>query len=222
MARAETRADTLARLRDMAVVPVIRTPTADLAERVADWLAQAGMRTVEITLTTPGALDLIRRLRTSSDLLVGAGTLRHEADAVAAIYAGAHYLVSPARVAGMAARAADADVACVMGAYTPSEVLAAHQDGADAVKVFPVGSAGGPSYVKALRAVFPDIAFAPTGGITPETVADYLRVGCAFVGVGGRLVDVAAVAEGRRDVIEAAARAALASVTSFRNQESGS
>ena len=107
-----------------------------------------------------------------------------------------------------AERAAEADVPCVMGAFTPSEVLAAHATGVDAVKVFPVSAGGGDSYIKALRSVFPDIVLAPTGGITPETVGEFLRAGAAFVGVGGKLVDPVAVADGRRDVVEIAARTA--------------
>lgn len=214
-----SRSEILASLKDFAVVPVVRTPSEAMAETVIEWLAAAGMQTVEVTLTTPGAITLIGRLRTNTNLLVGAGTVRSESDAARACGAGAHYLVSPAFVAGMTDRAAAADVPCVMGAFTPTEIATAHAAGADAVKVFPVSSGGGASYIRALRSVFPDIVLAPTGGITPETVAEFLTAGAAFVGVGGNLVNTTAIADGRRDIVEAAARTALASVQTARNQE---
>jgi len=207
------------RLRQLAVVPVVRTPTEEAAYRVIHWLVNAGLGTVEITLTTPRALELIQRLRRETDLLIGAGTLRNAADARDAIDAGAQYLVSPAFVAGMAVIAAEAEVPCVMGALSPTEVLAAHAAGADAVKVFPVSAVGGAAYIKALRSVFPDIILAPTGGIAPQDVATFLNAGAAFVGVGGNLVDPRAIAEGRRDAIEAAARTALASAQSHQEKE---
>lgn len=203
----------LDRLRALAVVPVVRTSEAEHATRAVAWLAEAGVGTVEITLTTPGALDLIARLRAETELLVGAGTLRHAKDVARAREAGAQYLVSPAIVPGLAEAAGD--VPLVMGALTPTEVLAAHAAGAAAVKVFPVSACGGPAYLRALKSVFPDILLAPTGGVTPDNTGDYLAAGATFVGIGGNLVEEAALSAGNKTAIQSAARNALAAVTRF-------
>lgn len=208
--------DILQLLSHMAVVPVIRTPEKQLALRACTWLAEAGIGTAEITLTTPGALELISHLRSHTDLLVGAGTILSEADARAAIDAGAQYLVSPVCLSALADAAAG--TALIMGAMTPSEVFAAHQAGAAAVKIFPASTCGGPSYIRALRAVFPKIIMAPTGGVTPANAADYLAAGAAFTGIGGNLVDVAALRAGDKSIIQGAARQALHTIETFRKK----
>ncbi len=198
------------------VVPVVRTPTAALAARAVSWLKEAGLATFEITLTIPGALDLVEQLAADPALLVGVGTVLEREQATASIRAGARYLVSPAVCPEIVAPCRDAGVACVLGAATPGEVLAAVRAGSDAVKIFPVSSLGGAAHVRALKAVFPQVLMAPTGGIGVEQVAEYLRAGSAFVGVGGKLVDVAALERGEREVIAGAARTALAQVESAR------
>ncbi len=198
----------------MAVVPVIRVPEASLALTAAEWLSEAGIGTAEITLTTPDALTVVRKLRDETDLLIGVGTLRHADDARRAIDAGAHYLVSPGAVAGLIDAAGPVPV--LMGALTPTEVTAVHNAGAAGVKVYPASACGGASYLKALSAVFPDITLVPTGGVTPSNVADYLASGAAFVGIGGNLVDVPALRKGDRAAIQAAAREALDAAARFR------
>jgi len=198
------------------VVPVVRTPTAELALRAVEWLKGAGIVTFEITLTIPGALEVIRELAADPALHVGAGTVLDASEARTAMKAGARYVVSPAVCADIVAPCRGSEVPCVLGAATPTEVVAAVRAGADAVKIFPVSSLGGIAHVRALKAVFPEVAMAPTGGIALDEIAGYLGAGAAFVGVGGRLVDVAALERGARDAVESAARTALAQVAAAR------
>jgi 2-dehydro-3-deoxyphosphogluconate aldolase/(4S)-4-hydroxy-2-oxoglutarate aldolase len=198
------------------VVPVVRTPDPELALRAVSWLKGAGLATFEITLTIPDALELVRELAADPVLHIGVGTVLDAVQARACVDAGARYVVSPALCVDVVAPCRDAGVPCVLGAATPSEVLAAHRAGSDAVKIFPVSSLGGAAHVRALKAVFPDLVLAPTGGIGVEDIAAYLRAGAAFVGVGGKLVDVAALERGDRDAIAAAARTALAQVAAAR------
>ena len=198
------------------VVAVVRTPDAALASTAVAWLREAGVCAVEITMTIPGALDVMREVSREPDLVLGAGTVLDAADAVACLEAGARFVVSPALCEDAVAPCKEAGVPCVLGAATPSEVLRAVRAGSSAVKIFPVSSLGGVSHVKALKAVFPDVALAPTGGIGVDAVGDYLAAGAAFVGVGGRLVDVAALRRGDRPAIQDAARTALAQVAAVR------
>lgn len=200
----------LARLRAEVVVPVVRTHTIATAETAVRWLREAGFTVFEITWTVPDAAGLIRALAADPALLVGAGTVPDAQAAGAAIDAGARFLVTPwvdPAVIGVArARGAVA----LPGTMTPTEVRAALAAGADAVKVFPASSAGGPGHVRALRSVFPDVAFCPTGGVDAKTAPDYLAAGAAFVGVGGKLVDEARIKAGDRDAITRAAQELLA------------
>lgn len=211
-----TRHTALQVLVQHGVVPVVRTPDAALARRAVTWLRDAGLATFEITLTIPDALDLVRDLATDPASHVGVGTVLDAAQARASVAAGARYVVSPAVCTDVIAPCHEAGVPCVLGAATPSEVLAAVRAGADAVKIFPISSLGGAAHVKALKAVFPDLLLAPTGGIGVSEIAAYLRAGAAFVGVGGKLVDVAALEGGDRDAVTTAARDALAQVAAAR------
>ena len=215
------RTATIAPLVAAGVVPVVRTTGPEAAERAILWLAAAGMTVIEITLTVPGALELIEQHRSDGGAAIGAGTIRTPADVDEALRAGARFLVSPAFVEGMAEACAEAGIPAVIGALTPSEVLRAHGAGADAVKVFPVGNIGGAKYVKVLRSIFPDIALAPTGGIAVDEIGSYLNAGADFVGLGGNLVDETALKGGHREIVEAVAREALAQVKQFRFKEHG-
>ncbi len=199
----------LERLRAARVVPVVRTPTAALAATAVGWLREAGLTVFEITLTIPDAQALIRELAADPALLIGAGTVPDRAAAEACLDAGARFIVSPWVDASLAAPCAAAGAAFLPGALTPTEVRAALAAGADAVKIFPASSVGGPAHVAALRSVFPGVAFCPTGGIGVGDVAAYLGAGAAFVGMGGALVDAKRIAAGDRAAIVAAARAVL-------------
>ena len=174
------------------VIPVLRLPTRAGAESAIDCLVEAGFRTVELTLTTPGAIELIAALRrhTGADFLVGAGTVLDLDTAKACLKAGADYLVSPCVVAGMGKLANDAGKAALLGGFTPTEVLAAWREGAAVVKVFPAAT-GGPSHLAALP-------LCPTGGVSAANLLDYFKAGAAVVGIGNNVIDQKALAAGDR------------------------
>lgn len=197
------------RLAGARIIPVIRTSTAAHAATAVAWLREVGISTVEITLTTPDAVALIRTLAADPGLLVGAGTVPDAEAARACLAAGAQFLVTPWVDTEVCTVARAAGAAMLPGAFTPTEVRAALSAGADAVKIFPASS-GGSAHLKALRSVFPGVAFCPTGGVDPRNTAEWFAAGAAFVGMGGKLADEALIAAGDKPALQAAARAALA------------
>ena len=186
--------ETLVRRR---VIPVLRLATHEATAAAIECLVEAGFGTVELTLTTPGALTLLTDLRKRMDgaFLVGAGTVLDLDTAKRCIDAGADYLVSPCMVAGMARLAHDTKRAALIGGFTPSEVLAAWREGAQIVKVFPASSGGSP-HLQAIHAVFPEIQLCPTGGVSTANILDYYKAGAAVVGVGNNIIDQKALAAG--------------------------
>jgi 2-dehydro-3-deoxyphosphogluconate aldolase/(4S)-4-hydroxy-2-oxoglutarate aldolase len=196
------------RLISLRVIPVLRLPTRASAEAAIDCLVDAGFNTVELTLTTPDAIELIAALRrrAGADFLVGAGTVLDLEVAKACLDAGADYLVSPCLVAGMGRLANDTGRAALAGGFTPGEVLAAWREGAAIVKVFPAAT-GGPAHLGALHAVYPDIPLCPTGGVSLSNMGDYFNAGAALVGVGNNVIDRESLAKGDHGkVIEHARR----------------
>ena len=183
-----------ARLAAQRVVPVLRLASVKETRFAVDCLVEAGFACIELTLTTPGAVELIAELRArmGPEASIGAGTVLDLASTERCIAAGADFLVSPCMVAGMAARAHAAGRVALIGGYTPGEVLAASREGADIVKVFPAAS-GGPAHLGAIHAVFPGIALCPTGGVSLANMQDYFAAGAAFVGVGNNIIDSAAL-----------------------------
>ena len=192
------------------VIPVLRLASRKDAESAIDCLIEAGFATVEVTLTTPGALELIGGLkrREQGNLLVGAGTVLDLDSARACLDAGADYLVSPCLVPGMGKLAADAGSAALSGGFTPGEVLAAWRDGSAIVKIFPAAT-GGPSHLAALHAVFPEIPLCPTGGVSTTNMLEYFTAGAAVVGIGNNVIDREALARGDRAAVVAHARSFL-------------
>jgi len=182
------------RLLAARVIPVLRIDSVERARSVIDCLLEAGFTTVEIALTTPGAVQLIAdlRSRTAQTFLVGAGTVLDDQQARQCLDAGADYLVSPCTTPGIAALAHEAGRAVLLGAFTPSEVHAAVREGSDIVKLFPASS-GGPSHLAALRAIFPDVVFCPTGGVDAGNMAAYFKAGAALVGIGNSIIDFEAL-----------------------------
>lgn len=204
------------RLAESVVVPVLRMAEKAHAATAVRVLAETGIDAFEITMTTPGALDLIAELCAHGDALIGAGTVTTAEAATDCIAAGAGFIVSPVVLPEVARACIQRGVPCYLGAATPTEVLAAHRAGAAAVKIFPATQLGGPAYLRAIRAVFPDIEMMPTGGIGPDNIAAYLAAGAFCVGMGGKLADEKAIAEGRLDEVAGAARALLGRVASLR------
>lgn len=207
--------DIARRLKAARIAPVIRTATESAARRGIALLAEEGFDLFEVTLTTPGALSVVADLVREPTLCVGVGTILETEQAKAAIDAGAAFLVSPAFVPGLAELGRAADVPVALGAATPTEAIRAHADGAAFVKVFPAAQLGGPAFIKALRSVFPAIDFMPTGGIEAAELGAYFAAGAVCVGMGGRLVNDAALTAGDDGAIRDAARAVRAALTAI-------
>jgi len=189
-------------IEKVGIVPVIRASSAEQARFAADCVAKGGVPIVEITMTVPGAVEVIRELvKAMPQVLVGAGTVLNEGSARQCADAGAQFLVTPGFNAPTVAAARERDLLIMVGALTPSEIMAASDSGADFVKVFPCGSMGGPKYIQALRGPFPRVPFVPTGGVNLETAADYIRAGAAALGVGGEMISNDALKARDGDVI---------------------
>jgi 2-dehydro-3-deoxyphosphogluconate aldolase/(4S)-4-hydroxy-2-oxoglutarate aldolase len=198
-----SKAEVIKQIKDIGVIPVVRATSADEAMRAIDAIREGGISILEITMTVPGAVDLIARVsnRYGSEVLVGAGTVLDPEIAAACISNGAQFIVSPALNSETIARCRELDVTVMPGALTPTEVVQAWDAGADFVKVFPAGAVGGPSYLKALKAPLPNIELVPTGGVSLKTAADFIKAGAAALGVGADLVDLKAIREGQASLI---------------------
>jgi 2-dehydro-3-deoxyphosphogluconate aldolase / (4S)-4-hydroxy-2-oxoglutarate aldolase len=207
----------LERLAAVPLVAILRAAGAGRFLEVGRVLYEAGVRGIEVTLTSEGALEAFGRLREElpGDALLGVGTVRSVADAELAVAAGAGYLVAPDLRPEVVGWAVERGLPVVPGALTPTEVAAAWAAGATAVKVFPVSAVGGPAYVKALRAPLPEVPLVPTGGVGIDDIGAYLDAGAAAVGLGSPLFgdagdpdgDLAALADRARRAVAAATRA---------------
>lgn len=201
---------------DERLIPVVRTDSADDAMQVCAALVAGGLRSLEITLTTPNATAVIAAFAEHPDVVVGAGSVANLSDALAALDAGARFIVTPISSFEVLSACQIRNVPCVLGALTPTEIAAAFRAGASAVKVFPVSSLGGPSYIRAIRAPLPHIPLMVTGGVTLANASEYLAAGALAVGVGNELVDVAAVRAGRAADVSERARAAQLALRSAK------
>jgi len=189
-------------IEKIGIVPVIRASSAEEARFAADCVCKGGVPIVEITMTVPGAVEVIRELaKAMPEMLVGAGTVLNEEAAHKCADAGAQFLVTPGFDAPTIVAAQERDLLIMAGALTPTEVMAATKSGTDFVKVFPCGSLGGPKYIQALRGPFPEVPLVPTGGVNLETAADYIRAGAAALGVGGEMISKEALKARDGDVI---------------------
>lgn len=204
------------------IVPVIRASSPEEARFAADCVLKGGVPIVEITMTVPGALEVIRELaKTMPEVLVGAGTVLDAESARQCADAGAQFLVTPGFDAPTVAAARTLDLLTMAGALTPTEIMAALKSGADFVKVFPCGSLGGPKYIQALRGPFPRVAFVPTGGVNLETAADYIRAGASALGVGGEMIAKDALKARDGDAISKLAAVFVDLVRDARNTARG-
>jgi 2-dehydro-3-deoxyphosphogluconate aldolase/(4S)-4-hydroxy-2-oxoglutarate aldolase len=177
----------LATIAEQHVIGIVRAKNADAATETGEQLLAAGLRSVEISMTTPGALDAIEALA-GPERLIGAGTVLDAATARLAILAGAQFLVAPSLDPEMVAMAHRYGVAVIPGAQTPTEIVAAMAAGADAVKLYPA-SAASPAVLKDLLAPLPQVPFVPTGGITLDNAADWIAAGAIAVGLGSSLTN---------------------------------
>lgn len=184
-----TRSEIISRLVNPGIVAVIRTEKPEQLPELCEALVAGGVIALEITFTVPNALEAIRDAsrRFADRALVGAGTVLNADMCRAAIGAGAEFVVSPIAKLEIIGAAHASDKPVMIGAYTPTEAQTAHEAGADFIKIFPADKLG-PSYIKALRAPLPHLKIVPTGGVDLNTAADFLKAGCAALGVGGSLL----------------------------------
>ena len=205
--------DILKHLMDSKIVAIVRLDSGEALVKVAQALKAGGLTVIEFTVSTPGAIGMINEAASvlGTDVLIGAGTVLDPETARAAILAGAEFIVTPALNLGTIQLAKRYGKPVVPGALTPTEILTAWQAGADMVKVFPA-SLGGPSYIKSVLAPLPQLRLVPTGGVSASNAADYLGAGAVALGVGGKLVDKAAVASGNWAALTAEARRLVAAV----------
>jgi 2-dehydro-3-deoxyphosphogluconate aldolase/(4S)-4-hydroxy-2-oxoglutarate aldolase len=201
------REDALKAILDVGVVAIVRLDSSSQLVTVAQAVKAGGIRAIEFTMTTPGALDMLREAARNmqEDTVLGAGTVLDAETARAAILAGAKFIVAPNLKLEVIALARRYSVAVIPGAFTPSEIVTAWEAGADLVKVFPA-SIGGPELIKALRGPLPQIKLVPTGGVDLNTTTAFIKAGAAAVAVGGNLVDKGAVQRGEFDKITTMAR----------------
>ena len=213
----DSRAQVAAEIARLGVVAVIRMKDPAKLRAVFDALAEGGVKAIEVTMTVPGAVGLIGQLAKSlpPGIVLGAGTVTDAATARAVIDAGARFIVSPVFRREVVAICLERGVVAAPGCFSPTEILDAHEMGADVVKVFPA-TALGPQYIKDLRAPMPQLRLMPTGGVTLDNAGDWIRAGAVAVGVGSALLDTKAIDEGRFDVIVGNARRIVASVASGR------
>ena len=212
------KTEVLQRIRATGLIPVVRAESADLAMRAVEAIKAGGVDVLEVTMTVPGAIDVIAKLAATfgSEVVIGAGTVLDPDTAYKCVQAGAQFIVSPALNEETISFCRRNDVAVFPGALTPTEVVHAWNAGADAVKVFPAGAVGGASYLKALKAPLPQIELVPTGGVSLKTAADFIKAGAMALGVGADLVDTKALREGRDEVITERAREFLEIVREAR------
>lgn len=217
---AENTAESIERV---GLIPVLRAKNAAQAHAVVDAMMAGGVTVVEVTMTVPGAIDVLRDLKRKhgEKLLLGSGTVTTAKEAEATIEAGAEFVVSPSLHPDVIRATKAANKLSIPGALTPTEVITAHRAGADYVKIFPCSAMGGAPYLKALLAPFPFLKLIPTGGVTIQTAESFVKAGARALGVGSDLVNLAAVDEGKPELITQAAKAYLQVFEQIRSQKRG-
>jgi len=213
-----TRVEVCRRLEEVGIVPVVRLPSAVLAARAVEAVLAGGISVVEITMTVPEAIGLIRSLRDrfGDRALVGAGTVLTASQAQECIDAGAQFIVSPGTDLGTIELCRSRDIVVMPGALTPTEVISAWKAGADIVKIFPCSALGGAKYLRALKGPLPDVKMLPTGGVSVATVHEYIAAGAAALGIGSELVDPAALQAGQDEIVRERAQALRVAVSRAR------
>jgi len=198
-------------LESVGLLPVLRARSIPEAHALVEAILAGGVTVIEVTMTVPNAIDLLRDLKAKygSQVLLGSGTVTTAVQAAATIAAGAEFVLSPTLHLDVIAKTKELGKVSIPGALTPTEVITAWEAGADYVKIFPCSAMGGASYLKALLAPFPQLKLIPTGGVTVATAADFLKAGAKALGVGSDLVNAKAIAEGKPWIVTDMARAYL-------------
>jgi 2-dehydro-3-deoxyphosphogluconate aldolase / (4S)-4-hydroxy-2-oxoglutarate aldolase len=213
----ETTAEIIERV---GLIPVLRAKNSKQAHAVVQAMIAGGVTVVEVTMTVPGAIDLLKELKQEygSKLLLGSGTVTTASEAQATINAGAEFVVSPSLHPEVIAATKTNSKLSIPGALTPTEIITAWRAGADYVKIFPCSAMGGASYLKSVLAPFPFFKLIPTGGVTLETAASFLQAGARALGVGSDLVNLAAIDAGHPETITETARAYLKVLDGLREK----
>jgi 2-dehydro-3-deoxyphosphogluconate aldolase/(4S)-4-hydroxy-2-oxoglutarate aldolase len=202
------------------LIPVLRARNIRQAHAVVLAIISGGITIVEVTMTVPGAVNLLKELKREyfGELLLGSGTVTTADEAKATIDAGAEFVVSPSLHPDVIAATKEMGKVSIPGALTPTEVITAWRAGADYVKVFPCSAMGGASYLKSLLAPFPFLKLIPTGGVTHHSAESFLQAGACALGVGSDLVNLAAVDMGHPDIVTASARTYLQILAKVRGE----
>lgn len=210
--------DVIRRIEEVGIIPVVRAATVEEATRAVEAICAGGIPVLEITMTVPNAVSVIREVaqQHGDKVLVGAGTVITADQAESCIRAGAEFLVSPGLSPAVLSVARVAEKLAIPGALTPTELMHAHDQGARLVKIFPCGNVGGAKYLKSLKAPFPNAQLIPTGGVNAANAADFIAAGAFALGVGADLVDAKALREGNLEKITAAAQELVHAVVSAR------
>jgi 2-dehydro-3-deoxyphosphogluconate aldolase/(4S)-4-hydroxy-2-oxoglutarate aldolase len=217
-----TREQVRARIEDVGIVPALRVSSADDAIFAAECISSSGINIVEVTMTVPGALGVISELtRRFPDLIAGAGTVWTVDVARQCLDAGAKFLTSTGFDPAVVELALKHDVAAFPGALTPTEVMTAWKAGADFVKVFPCAPVGGPQYIRALRAPFPEVRLIASGGVNQLTAGDFILAGATALGIGKDLIPHQAIARRQPHRIQELGRRFVAMVNEARSQKVG-
>ena len=207
-------------IEGVGLIPVLRAKNSKQAHAVVQAMIVGGVTVVEVTMTVPGAIDLLKELKQEygSKLLLGSGTVTTAAEAQATINAGAEFVVSPSLHPEVVSATKSNGKLSIPGALTPTEVITAWRAGADYVKIFPCSAMGGASYLKSVLAPFPFLKLIPTGGVTLETAASFIQAGARALGVGSDLVNLAAIDAGHPETITDTARAYLKVLADLREK----
>ena len=210
--------EVIRRIEEVGIVPVVRAASVEEANRAVEAICAGGIPVVEITMTVPNAVSVIREVAQQyrDKVLIGAGTVTTAEQAESCFRAGAEFLVSPGLAVSVLSVARAAEKLAIPGALTPTELMNAHEHGARLVKIFPCGNVGGPKYLKSLKAPFPNAQLIPTGGVNAANAADFIAAGAFALGVGADLVDATALREGNLEKISTAARELVDAVASAR------
>jgi len=206
------------RIEQIGIIPVIRVSSEREAHIAAEAVCKGGIPLIEITMTCPGAINVIRHLTKTGDseILIGAGTVLNAEDARHCLDAGAQFLVSPGFNRATVEFAARESKLIMAGALTPTEIIEAWSAGSDLVKVFPCGQVGGAKYIKALKGPLPQIPLVPTGGVNLSTAAEFIEAGAAALGIGGELIQPEALKSNKPELIVEIARKFLEIVSTAR------
>jgi 2-dehydro-3-deoxyphosphogluconate aldolase/(4S)-4-hydroxy-2-oxoglutarate aldolase len=217
----DTRNATTAAVERAGIVAVIRIKEPQRLRAVVDALAEGGLTALEVTMTVPGAVELIAELAPTmpAGFLLGAGTVTDAATARRVIDAGASFVVSPVFRPDVIEACHTRSVAIMPGCFSPTEILNAWEAGADIVKVFPA-TALGPGFIKDIRGPMPDVKLMPTGGVTLDNAGDWIRAGAVAVGVGTALTDAKAIAAGDYATLRANAERIVANVRQAQGRAS--